>query len=180
MSKKTVLVIAALALLALPLAAQETPKSIVKAYDALADTILAVREAERGFVTAMLDGHFHAAKVLMGQGNWEGAAGQMALFANEGDNAIGGVRKKLLEGGHHFNAAGEDQGIFEDGYVIVTREAKQALLEASKQLRLADGEEGRKAAWKSFAMTAKPLLAGAAKKMGDAEMMDADEKPEGG
>ena len=179
MSKKTLFVIAALALLALPLAAQETPKSIVKAYDALADTILAVRAAERGFVTAMLDGHFHAAKVQMGQGDWEAAAGQMALFANEGDNAIGGVRKKLLEGGHHFNAAGEEQGLFEDGYVIVTREAKQAVLEASKELRLADSEEARKAAWGKFAMTAKLLLGGAAEKMGAAEM-DADKAPEDG
>ncbi len=41
----------------------------------------------------------------------------MALFANEGDNAIAGIRKRLVEGGHHHNAAGEEQGIFEEGYV---------------------------------------------------------------
>ena len=57
------------------------------------------------------------------------AAAELALFANEGDNAIGGVRKKLLEGGHHFNAAGEEAGVYEDGYVIVTREAKAAILD---------------------------------------------------
>ena len=44
------------------------------------------------------------------------------------------------------NAAGEEAGIFEDGYVIVTRDAKTKLLAASAQMRTAD-EEGRKAAW---------------------------------
>ena len=165
MKAKMLILTLALVLLALPAVAQETPTSIVTAYDALSDTILSVRAAEQTFVAAMLDGHLHAAKVLMMQGDAEGAAAQMALFANEGDNEIGGVRKKLLEGGHHFNADGEEQGIYEPGYVIVTREAKQGLLEASKELRLAQDDEGRMAAWKKFAGIAKPLLMG-------------DEKPE--
>jgi len=165
--KRKLVVIGVLMLLAAPLAAQETPKSIVNAYGALADTILSVRKAELGFVAAMLDGHLHAAKTLMGKGDWEGAAAQMALFANEGDNEIGGVRKKLLEGGHHFNAAGEEAGIYEDGYVIVTRQAKQALLEASKELRLAKGEVERLAAWDKFKTTAKELLGGAAEQLGN-------------
>ncbi len=164
-AKISVLIVAA-ALLALPAAAQETPQSIVTAYDALADTILSVRDAELGFVAAMLDGHLHAAKTLMSKGDVEGAAAQMALFANEGDNNIGGVRKRLLEGGHHFNADGEEQGIYEPGYVIVTREAKQALLEASKELRLAAGDVERLAAWDKFATMAKALLGGAAKTLG--------------
>ena len=159
-------VVAVLALLAMPLAAEETPKSIVTAYDALADTILSVRQAELGFVAAMLDGHLHAAKVLMMKGDVEGAAAQMALFANEGDNQIGGVRKRLLEGGHHFNAAGEEAGIYEDGYVIVTREAKAALLGAAKDLRLAETDEARKEVWSKFKMVAKPLLEDAAMKLG--------------
>ena len=174
MKTKSVVLIAVLTLLALPafaeeaaMPAPETPASIVTAYDALADTILSVRHAELGFVAAMLDGHLHAAKVLMKGGDVKGSAAQMALFANEGDNNIGGVRKRLLEGGHHFNADGEEAGIYEDGYVIVTREAKQAMLEAVKELRLADSDEGRMAAWKKFAMTAKPLLEGAAKKLAD-------------
>jgi hypothetical protein len=167
MKTKKPAVIAVLILLAAPLAAQKTPESLVRAYDSLADTILSVRDAELGFVAAMLDGHLHAAKALMSQGKWEQAAGEMALFANEGDNAIGGVRKKLLEGGHHFNAAGEEQGIFEDGYVIVTRKAKQTLLAASKELRLADGEVERMAAWDKFKTTAKGLLEAAAKDLGD-------------
>ncbi|MFQ5349144.1 MAG: hypothetical protein ACE5EG_01735 [Thermoanaerobaculia bacterium] len=159
--------IAVLPLVAAPLNAQETPKSLVMAYDALADTILSVRAAELGFVASLLDGHLHAAKISMKAGDWEGAAAQMALFANEGDNEIGGVRKRLLEGGHHFNAEGEEAGIFEDGYVIVTREAKQALLEASKELRLADTDEARKEVWKKFVKVAQPLLDGAAEKLAD-------------
>ncbi len=147
-----------LALVALPLAAQETPKSLVAAYDSLADTILAVRAAEAGFVKALLDGHRHAAEVLAKRGDWEAAAAEVALFANEGDNAIGGVRKRLLEGGHHFNAAGEEQGVFEDGYVIVTKEAKKKLLAVSAELRQAD-DAGKKEAWKSFEKIAAKLLA---------------------
>ena len=121
MRGRTLLVLAILALAALPVAAQGTPPSVVQAYESLADTILAVRATEAGFVKAMLGGHRHAAEVLMKQGDYQGSAAQMALFANEGDNAVGGVRKRLLEGGHHFNAAGEDAGIYEPGFVVVTR-----------------------------------------------------------
>ena len=177
MKAKTLITILALAALALPAAAGEapaTPKSIVAAYDALADTILATRAAELNFVKAMLDGHMHAAKVSYKNGDYEAAAGWMALFANEGDNNLGGVRKKLLEGGHHFNADGEEAGIFEDGYVVVTRKAKAGILEASKELRLAQDDEARMAAWKKFAEIAKPLL------WGEKKMMPAAEPAEGG
>jgi hypothetical protein len=116
-------------LVALPTMAQKTPEKVVAAYDALANIILDMREAEYD-------------------------------FANEGDNAIGGVRKRLLEGGHHFNAEGEEQGIFEPGYVVVNREAKQKLLASSSALRQAKDEMARKAAWDDFAKVAKPLLAG--------------------
>jgi hypothetical protein len=152
-------VVALLSLCATFTLAQETPPSIVTAYDALADTILSLRKAEHGFVSAMLDGHLHAAMVRYEQGNYEASAAEMALFANEGDNAIGGVRKRLLEGGHHFNADGEEQGIFEPGYVVVTSEAKKKLLAASAALRQAADDEARAAAWSDFEMTAKKLLA---------------------
>ncbi len=156
--KARIVVACAIVLLALPVAAQETPKSLVAAYDSLADTILAVRAAEAGFVKALLDGHRHAAEVLAKRGDWERAAAEVALFANEGDNAIGGVRKRLLEGGHHFNAAGEEQGVFEEGYVIVTKKAKKKLLMVSADMRQAD-EAGKKEAWKTFEMIAAKLLA---------------------
>ena len=95
----------------------------------------------------------------MTQKDWQGAAAEIALFANEGDNAIGGVRKRLLEGGHHFNAAGEEQGIYEPGYVVVTREAKKKILAASSALRQATTDEARQKAWDDFAKLAKDLLA---------------------
>lgn len=163
--RTTTTVLALLALLSLtpllavrPLSAQGTPPAMVGAYAELADTILALRGAEVGLVRALLDGHRHAAEVLMEQGEYEGAAAQIAIFANEGDNAVGGVRKRLLEGGHHFNAAGEEAGIFEPGYVIVTREAKAKLLEASADLR-AEDEMARQAAWDDFTEIASSLLA---------------------
>lgn len=158
MGNRLAVAFALLALLAAPMAAQETPKSVVAAYDALADTILSVRLAESTFVASLLDGHYHAAELLMKKGDFKGAAAQMALFANEGDNAIGGVRKKLLEGGHHFNADGEEQGIFDPGFVIVTREAKQQILADQESLRQATDDAARQAAWDSFSAVAKTLL----------------------
>ena len=151
-------VIVLLAVSVIPCPAQETPDAMVDAYDSLADTILALRDAERDFVRSVLDGHLHAAKTLKEQGQWEAVAAQMALFANEGDNSIGGVRKKLLEGGHHFNAAGEEEGIYEPGYVVVTREAKRKALAASQDLRQAEDDEARTKAWKEFKEIAKGLL----------------------
>lgn len=162
--RKTILLLLGLALIPVlggggSLAAQETPPQMVASYDALADTILAVRRAEAGFVRALLDGHRHAAEVLMQRGEYDRAAAEMALFANEGDNAIGGVRKRLLEGGHHFNAEGEEKGVYEPGYVIVTRKAKQEVLELSRSMRQADDDAEREALWSQFSEIAKKLLA---------------------
>jgi hypothetical protein len=152
-------VLLAVAALAAPAVAQETPASTTAAYDALADTILAVREAELRLVASLLDGHRHAAEARSQRGDWAGAAAEIALFANEGDNGVGGVRKRLLEGGHHFNAEGEKQGAFEPGYVIVTREAKQKLLAVSAAMRQATTDDARRAAWAEFARLAGELLA---------------------
>lgn len=160
MKTRISLVVMAVALVALPAMAQKTPEKVVAAYDALANIILDMREAELDFVVAVLDGHMHGAKMLFQKGDYEGAAAEMALFANEGDNAMGGVRKRLLEGGHHFNAEGEEQGVYEPGYVVVTREAKQKMLAASAELRQAKDDVARQAAWDKFAKVAKPLLAG--------------------
>jgi hypothetical protein len=147
-----------LALTVSPIWAQETPKTMVDSYAALADTILAVRKAEANFVRALLDGHRHAAMGAMQRGDHAAAAAQIALFANEGDNAVGGVRKRLLEGGHHFNADGETKGIYEEGYVVVTRAAKKQGLDIAKALRSATTDEARKAAWDEFAALAESLL----------------------
>lgn len=156
---KLMLVLGAAALVALPTMAQETPSSMAAAYDSLAKIILNVRQAEEDLVRAMLDGHYHGAKSLMKQGRYDAAAAEMALFANEGDNAVAGIRKRLVEGGHHHNAAGEEQGIFEEGYVLVTREAKKTMLSASTALRQAKDDVAREAAWKQFSDVAQEILA---------------------
>jgi len=152
-------VLIALACLATPALAQKTPATTAAAYDALADTILSVRQAELRFVASLLDGHRHAAEARLKSGDWNGAAGEIALFANEGDNSVGGVRKRLLEGGHHFNAEGEDDGEFEPGYVIVTRQAKVKLLAIALEMRQATSDEARQKAWSDFAAKSAELLA---------------------
>ncbi|MBI5434168.1 MAG: hypothetical protein HZA52_15145 [Planctomycetes bacterium] len=139
---------------------QETPKATADTYGSLADTILAVKRTEANFVRALLDGHHHAALSFHQRGNSERASAEMSLFANEGDNAIGGVRKRLLEGGHHHNADGESKGLYEAGYVVVTKKAKEQLLAASAAMRAAKTDAERSAAWTQFDAAAAPLLKG--------------------
>ena len=158
MKSKSLAILIMITCLAAPLAAQETPASVTAAYDALADTILSVRTAELNFVVALLDGHRHAAQARAKNGDWPGAAAEIALFANEGDNGIAGVRKRLLEGGHHFNAEGEEQGVFEPGYVVVTRKAKEELLAIASALRQASTDDERHSAWMNFERVSTELL----------------------
>ena len=66
----------------------------------------------------------------------ENLAAAVGQIGTEGDNAVAGVRKRLLEGGHHANAEGEAQGIYDEGYVIVTKAAKQAFLDSSKAIAM--------------------------------------------
>lgn len=157
--KRIVLVaILAVSLLAGPSIAQKTPPATVATYDALADAILGLREAESDFVMSILDHHFQAAQRAYKAENWDKAAAQMALFANEGDNAVAGVRKRLVEGGHHHNAAGEEAGTFDEGFVIVTKKAKRRGLAASKALRAAADDAARQAAWADFEKVANELV----------------------
>lgn len=164
MPRKTLVFIAVLILAAAALPAlaqgmsQETPPSLVASYSDLANIILAARSMEENVVRTILADHYHGAEAYFKQGNFDASAAQMALFANEGDNAVGGVRKRLLEGGHHHNAEGERQGTFEPGFVIVDRKAKKALLDASAALRQATTDAARQQAWKDFAAVAEPLL----------------------
>ena len=148
--------IAATSLLFAP--AQQTPKPMAACYGSLADAILSLKQTEATYGRSLLDGHYHAAKAYMGRGDAASAAAEMALFANEGDNTIGGIRKRLLEGGHHHNAAGEAKGIFEPGFVIVTREAKRSGLAAASALRQAKTEGERAQAWEEFDALATELL----------------------
>jgi hypothetical protein len=139
-------------------ARQETPRSMAAAYDSLADSILAVKNTETEFVRTILVHHYAKAQDYTMKGDAEHAAAEMALFGNEGDNAIGGVRKRLLEGGHHHNAEGEAQGIFEEGYVLVTKKMKQEALALSATMRQAKSDADKKAAWDKFAALAKPVI----------------------
>jgi hypothetical protein len=143
---------------ALPSAAQETPHAMVVTYNHLADAILALNDAEDGLVRSVLFTHHEAAEAAMKAGDYATAAAQMALFGTEGDNAMEGVRKRLLQGGHHHHATAEEEAKYDPGYVVVTREAKQKILAAATALRQAQDEAARKAAFAQFEAVADPLL----------------------
>lgn len=145
--------------------APATPPELVAAYDALADTILGANKAEDKLVRALLAASYGHAQAELARARQalksNDAAGAKAAVENlatavgqigtEGDNAIAGVRKRLLEGGHHHNAAGEAAGIFDEGYVVITKAAKAAFLDSSKALALLAREpkaDALEAEWK--------------------------------
>jgi hypothetical protein len=145
--------------------APATPREMVAAYDALADTILGANKAEVKLVHAILAatyGHaqgevararqaLKANDAAAARAAIENAATAVGQIGTEGDNAVAGVRKRLLQGGHHANAEGERQGIYDDGYVVVTKAAKQAFLDSSKALAMLAREpkaEALDAEWK--------------------------------
>lgn len=158
MKQIVLVVVLALSLMAAPGVAQKTPPAAVVAYGALADSILGLRQAESTFVMAILDHHYMAAERAFKAEKWDRSAAQMALFANEGDNAVAGIRKRLVEGGHHHNAAGEETGTFDEGFVVITKKAKRRGLAASKALREAQDEAARNAAWTDFEKMANELV----------------------
>jgi hypothetical protein len=137
-------------LLPAPVAAQVggTPAEMVDTYSSLADGILSLKRTEAHLVRAILAATLAHGQVSLSRALTavekddaagarsavEALASDVAQLATEGDNAVGAVRKRLLEGGHHHNAAGEAQGIYDEGYVIVTREAKAKLLASSRAL----------------------------------------------
>jgi hypothetical protein len=160
-------------------AAPATPKEMVATYDALADTILGGIKTERRLVLAILGATYAHAQVEVERarqalGRNDSAAAKVALenlatavgqIGTEGDNAVQAIRKRLLEGGHHANSEGEAQGIFEEGYVIVTKAAKTKFLESSRAVAMlarapkADALEAEwkkvEAAWAQHVATAK-------------------------
>lgn len=127
-----------------------TQRPLVQTYDKIADGILAAKQSEKAIVAAILLSHRQAASAAAAAGRWDDAAAEMALWANEGDNAVGGIRKRLLEGGHHHNAEGEAKGIFEAGYVTVTVEMKRTVLTMVAVLQEAKDDAGRRAPFKAF------------------------------
>lgn len=149
----TGLVLAVLLASAVPAAAQATaspatPPEMVATYSALADAILAVKKTESDLVRSILAATYAHGEVQLARAQRsigasdaagartavEALASDVAQLATEGDAAVAAVRKRLLEGGHHHNAAGEAQGIYDEGFVIVTKAAKQKLLESSRTI----------------------------------------------
>jgi hypothetical protein len=125
-----------------------TPPELVASYDALADAILAGIKTEKKLVHAILATTYAHAQAELGRARAalkasDGAGAKAAVenlasavgqIATEGDNSVAGVRKRLLEGGHHANAEGERQGTFDEGYVVVSKAAKKAFLDSSQAL----------------------------------------------
>ena len=161
--KRTALVIAVVVGVASYALGASTDKPLVATYDKIADGILAANHAETAIVQAILGSHRAAGEAAATAGKWDEAAANVALWANEGDNAVGGIRKRLLEGGHHHNAEGESKGVFEAGYVTVTSAAKKAALEISAKIQAAKDDAARKAAWAEFEKLADATLAAAPK-----------------
>ena len=126
--------------------ATATPRPMVETYDSLADVILASKTAEWNLVHTILASTYshaegtmkavvmHVEKGMDAGADIEKLATLVAQIGNVGDASVAAIRKRLLEGGHHHNAAGEEKGIYDPGFVIVTREAKKAFLAASKNI----------------------------------------------
>ena len=142
-----------------------TPAELVSTYDSLADVILGARRSEERLVRSILAASHGHAQAALGRARAalkagdaasaraavEDVAAAVGQIGTEGDNAVAGVRKRLLEGGHHYNASGEAQGTFDEGYVVVTKAAKQAFLESSKAIAMLAREpkaEALEAEWK--------------------------------
>jgi hypothetical protein len=152
-----------------------TPAEMVATYSTLADGILALKRTEENVCRSILsaaNGHAHAdlaraqkaitaGDAKAAQAALEALAAEVAEMATEGDNAVAAVRKRLLEGGHHHNAAGEAQGIYDDGFVVVTKAAKASLLDSSRaiaQLAHAPKADALDADWKKVQAVVADLL----------------------
>ncbi len=120
-----------------------TPATLVSTYRSLADAILAVKESEANLVRSILATTYGHAEATLAEtranlkahkpakAEIEKLASLVSQLGNEGDGSVAGVRKRLLEGGHHHNAQAEQQGVYDEGFVIVTRAAKKVFLDAA-------------------------------------------------
>lgn len=172
-------ILAAVLLLPAPARAQAaapaTPPEMVATYNALADAILAVKRTEADLVRSILAATYAHAQVQFDraqraitagdakatQATVENLAADVGQLATEGDNSVSVVRKRLLEGGHHHNAAGETQGLYDEGFVVVTRAAKQKLLAASRaigQMAQAPKADALGAEWQKVQAVYKDLM----------------------
>ncbi len=126
----------------------ETSAGLVNTYSELATAILGSKRAESSIVRAICQEAFDTAQARLAAaatcataGDKDGAAAHLetaaaaaANIATEGDKAVAAVRNRLLEGGHHHHATPEIAAKYDAGYVVVTKEAKKALLEQATAL----------------------------------------------
>ncbi len=129
-----------------------TPGEMVAAYNSLADGILALNRTENNLVRSILAAAYGHAQAELGRAQKalkagdakaaraavEALAADVGQLGTEGDTAVAGVRKRLIEGGHHHNAAEETKGIYDEGYVVVTRASKKVFLNASRAIGVPD------------------------------------------
>ena len=134
-----------------------TPPELVSAYDQLADTILAAKRTEWHMVQSILATTFNHAQGTFAvaqrklradkaaSAEIEKLADLVSQLGNEGDAAVAAIRKRLIEGGHHHNAKGEEEGVYDEGFVIVTRQAKKVFLDAAGSIgRMASSADAGK------------------------------------
>ena len=151
-----------------------TPPELVATYDALADAILGANKAERKLVIAILGATYGHAQSELARARQalkandagaaraaiENLATAVGQIGTEGDNAVAGVRKRLLQGGHHANATGEAQGVFDEGYVVegagdLTMERLAMLARSPKAEALEQEWKKVEAAWTKYIASAK-------------------------
>jgi hypothetical protein len=123
-----------------------TPAQLVASYNSLADTILSAKKTEWNLVDSILATTYGHGEAVLAQIREKQKAGKdakaeteklatlVSYLGNEGDSAVAGVRKRLVEGGHHHHATAEQQGKYDEGFVIVTRTAKKVFLDAAGQI----------------------------------------------
>jgi hypothetical protein len=124
----------------------KTPGELVSTYESLANGILALQSTEEDVIRSILATTYThakatlaAAKSKIGAGDparaeVERLAALVSQLGNEGDAAVAAIRKRLLEGGHHHHAAAEQEGLYDPGFVIVTRKAKNVFLDAATEI----------------------------------------------
>jgi len=143
-----------------------TPAELVSTYNTLADVILSAKASEANVVRSILATTYRHAEVGVAAAKAKLSAGQdarviveklatlVSQLGNEGDASVAAIRKRLLEGGHHHNAAGEQQGIFDEGFVIVTKASRKVFLDLAGRIgKLAPQPDAASldAAWKDVA-----------------------------
>jgi hypothetical protein len=135
-----------------------TPAEMVTTYESLADgAAYAHAQVELGRAQSALKADDAAAA----QRSIEALAADVAQLASEGDSAVAAVRKRLLEGGHHHHADAEAKGVYDPGFVVVTRAARSAFLDSSRalgQMARAAKAEALEAEWQKVQATWNGLM----------------------